>query len=154
MRRYNHYLPVAMIMAFLFMSACEKEEGENETKISSYSSNESHHTGDNCMNCHRSGGSGEGWFQIAGSVYHEDQSTPYPNATIRLYSGPEGSGDLKATVEVDLKGNFYTTESIDFGNGLYAMAEGESESSYMETLLTDGQCNRCHGESAGRIRVK
>jgi hypothetical protein len=138
----------------LLFTACEKEEGENETRISSYHSDESHHTGENCMNCHSSGGPGEGWFTIAGTVYAEDQSTPYPNATIRLYTGSGESGSLKATVEVDQKGNFYTTENIDFGDGLYAVSEGETSTKNMGTLLTTGKCNQCHGESTGRIWVK
>jgi len=138
----------------LLISACEKEEGENDTKISSYHSEESHNAGENCMNCHRSGGPGEGWFTIAGTVYDEDQNTPYPGATVRLYTGPGGSGTLKATVEVDLKGNFYTTEQIDFGDGLYAEAEGETSVKHMSSPLTTGQCNQCHGESTGSIHVK
>ena len=153
----NH--PFRLLLALLaagslLFTACEKEEGENETRISTYLSDESHHNGDNCMNCHHNGGSGEGWFTLAGSVYHEDLSTPYPNATIRLYTGQMGTGNLVATVEVDQKGNFYTTEHIDFGNGLYVMAEGETVSRSMGTLLTSGQCNQCHGESTDRIWVK
>lgn len=143
-------LVASLIMLF---TACEKEGGENETKISSYHSEESHHTGENCMNCHRSGGPGEGWFTIAGTVYAEDQSTPYPNATVRLFTGPSGTGDLKATVEVDQKGNFYTTEQINFGDGLYAEVEGETSVLHMATPLNTGQCNQCHGESTGRLEV-
>ena len=149
-----HFILAAIVSGALLFTACEKEEGENETSISSYRSDDSHHTGENCMNCHRSGGPGEGWFNVAGTVYDKDLNTPYPNATIRLYEGPGGTGTLKAIVEADQKGNFYTTEQIDFGEGLYAVAEGETTTRFMGSALTSGQCNQCHGESTGRIWVK
>jgi len=145
-----------VIVAIFFMAAvaCEKEGVENVTNISSYNSDKSHHMGENCMNCHSSGGPGEGWFTVAGTVYQNDKTTPYPNATIRLYTGPGGTGDLKATVEVDGKGNFYTTEPIDFGNGLYMSAEGDTETKYMNSSLATGQCNSCHGVSTDHIWVQ
>jgi hypothetical protein len=86
------FFPVFLAILVLVTVSCEKEEGENETKISSYQSDESHHAGENCMNCHRSGGSGEGWFTIAGTVYGGDRTTPYPQATVLLYTGSEGTG--------------------------------------------------------------
>ena len=147
-------IPVVIASLAHFTIACEKEEGENETKISSYQSDESHHTGENCMECHRSGGSGEGWFTIAGTVYGNDKTTPYPGATVRLYTGQGGSGTLKTTVEVDQKGNFYTTEGIDFGTGLYTRVEGASTTAEMVTPLTTGQCSQCHGNSTGRIGIE
>ncbi len=146
--------PILITVLIQLTTACEKEEGENETKISSYQSDDSHHTGENCMECHRSGGSGEGWFTIAGTVYGIDNTTPYPGATVRLYTGQGGSGTLKATVEVDKKGNFYTTEAIDFGTGLYTRVEGESATWEMVTPLATGQCSQCHGNSTGRIGIE
>ena len=77
--------------------------------------------------------------------------TPYPNATVRLYTGPGGTGEMKAVVEVDRLGNFYTTEHIDFGTGLYATVEGSLETNIMNTPLSHGECNQCHGSSTDRI---
>jgi hypothetical protein len=144
----------AAFMALPAIQSCEKEENENETKISSYGSNESHHAGDNCMSCHISGGSGEGWFTIAGTVYDDTKSATYPNATVRLYSGPDGTGNLEATVEADQKGNFYTTESIDFGVGLYVLVEGDELTNYMNSIVNSGECNSCHQTTANRIWVR
>ncbi|MDP4828094.1 MAG: hypothetical protein NWR73_10425, partial [Flavobacteriales bacterium] len=73
------------------------------------------------------------------------------NSTVRLYSGPDGSGNLVHTIEVDSKGNFYTTEDVNFGNGLYPAVEGPTSTQYMSTPITVGTCNNCHGQSTDRI---
>jgi hypothetical protein len=153
MKLRTYIMLAAAVAATLVVASCEKEEGENETKISSYNSDESHKSGENCMNCHTSGGSDEGWFTVAGTVYESDSNTPYPNATVRLYTGPGGTGDLKATVEVDLLGNFYTTESIDFGEGLYTAVQGAGEARHMTTTISHGACNSCHGTTTDRILI-
>ena len=103
------------------------------------------------MGCHASGGSGEGWFSVAGTVYDSLKTSTYPNATVRLFTGPNGTGNLELTVEVDALGNFYTTENIDFGNGLYTSVEGNSDIIHMNSIVTTGQCNSCHGVSTDRI---
>lgn len=131
--------------------SCEKDEDENEIKSSSYNSTKSHNEGQNCMSCHTSGGSGEGRFTIAGTVYDAALNETFPNATVSLFTEPGGSGILKATIQVDKKGNFYTTENIDFKNGLYATVEGNSNITYMNATVTNGQCNSCHGVSTDRI---
>ncbi len=143
------------ILGFISFQSCEKEkEGENERKVSSHGSSESHNNGQNCMSCHKSGGSGEGWFTLAGSVYDSTKANPLPNATIRLYSGPNGSGTLAATVEVDNRGNMYTTESINFGAGLYPSVEGSSSTQYMSTTIASGECSSCHGVTTDKIWTK
>lgn len=145
----------AAIIIISFHS-CEKEEGEdeNETLISSYHSSESHKTGENCMECHKPGGSGEGWFTVAGTVYDAAQESIFPNATVNLYSENNGSGKLIASIQVDKKGNFYTTENIDFGNGIYTLVEGDADTEFMNSPVTNGQCNACHGISTDRIWTK
>jgi hypothetical protein len=141
-------------MAIVTAYACEKEEGENETNISSYQSNDSHHMGENCMECHKSGGSGAGWFTVAGTIYESNKTDTYPNATVRLYTGPDGTGNLKATIEVDQLGNFYTTENIDFGSGLYTVVEGTMGTKSMGPSLSNGKCNSCHGVSTDPVWVQ
>lgn len=138
------------LLIMVVMLSCEKEN-ENETKISTYNSSDSHHIGQNCMNCHTSGGEGEGVFVVAGTVYDNLKTNTYPNATVRLYSGPDGTGDLIAIIQVDKLGNFYSTETINFGSGLFVSVQGETQTRYMPTSLTTGQCNSCHGNSIGRI---
>ncbi|HNB81752.1 MAG TPA: hypothetical protein PLP34_06265 [Chitinophagaceae bacterium] len=141
---------LSMLVAFaLCMNACNK--GNNVKNISAYNKTESHNMGRNCMDCHKSGGEGEGWFQVAGTVYTSSFSTTYPNSTVYLYTGPNGTGTLKYTVQVDGKGNFYTTESIDFGSGLYPAIKGNTTTHYMSTVTSTGQCNSCHGVSNDKM---
>jgi hypothetical protein len=138
-------------MMMVGVLSCEKG---NETKISTYNSNASHNMGKNCMNCHTKGGEGEGWFEVAGTVYDSERVNTYPNATVRFYSGPNGTGDLKYTLQVDALGNFYSTEGFNFGNGLYASVQGDIQTNYMQSSLSSGQCNSCHGNSTGRISTE
>jgi hypothetical protein len=104
------------------------------------------------MSCHRSGGEGEGWFTLAGSVYDTTQLNPYPNASIKLYTASNGSGTAVKLIEVDGLGNFYTTEAITFENGLYtSVINTEGVETFMSMVLPNGECNSCHGSSAVRI---
>ncbi len=138
-------------LSLIVVTSCNKE---NETKISSHNSNESHKAGENCLSCHRSGGEGEGHFIVAGTVYDSLGTTIKPNGTIRLYSQPNGGGSLLSTIEVDAKGNFYTTESVDLSNGIYSSATGTSGSAhFMTDINTNGACNSCHGVTQSPIWV-
>ncbi|MFN5416757.1 MAG: hypothetical protein ACK5B9_06835 [Flavobacteriia bacterium] len=139
---------VLIILGILTFS-CEKEG--NETKISTHNSDDSHNNGNNCMNCHKSGGEGEGWFNVAGSVYDANLNVSYPNSTVKLYTSPNGGGSLKYTFEVDGLGNFYTTDKIDFGSGLYPAVTGNNGTKYMSSAITSGQCNSCHNVSTDKI---
>lgn len=125
----------------------------SEVNISSHGSDESHNAGENCMNCHKIGGKGEGWFETAGTVYTEDYSSTYPNATVYLYTGPDGTGERKYRIEVDANGNFYTTENIEFGSGLYPAVESANGIEYMESTTVSGACNGCHGVTEDPISV-
>jgi cytochrome c553 len=148
MRRNAITLLALFSLIMVVMLSCEKE---NETKISKYNSDDSHNVGLNCMTCHTQGGEGHGVFEVAGTVYESNRTTTYPNATVRLYSGPSGTGDLKYTIQVDALGNFYTTEGINFGSGLYASVEGNQQTHHMQSSITTGACNSCHGGQTGKI---
>lgn len=141
---------VCFTLSFMLL-ACEK--GEDETKISSHNSSESHKVGDDCMKCHKSGGEGEGWFDLAGSVYNSAGNSVFSIATVKLYDGPIDEGNVINVVEVDAKGNFYTTEDIDFGEGLYVSVMGNEEIP-MNSKITTGACNSCHGKSTDQIWVR
>lgn len=144
----------AILMALFFVS-CEKDESGGENFLSSsYDSQKSHNAGQDCMSCHKSGGRGEGVFTVAGTIYNSGKTAVYPNATVKLYTGANGTGTLVKTIEVDGKGNFYTTESISFGSGLYATVTGTSGTvKKMSVALTGGQCNSCHGSASDRIGI-
>ena len=140
-----------LILANIFF-ACEDEK--DEAKISYSDGKESHRAGEDCMNCHYYGGSGEYWFKIAGTVYDSTLTNIYPEATVKLYSEPNAGGELIYSVEVDLLGNFYRTEQIDFGSGLYPIVQGDEVNKYMLSAVTTGRCNSCHGNSMDVIWTK
>ena len=102
-----------------------------------------------------SSGGGEGWFIIAGSLYDKSQTIPFANGTITLTNEPLGGGSVLNIIEVDGNGNFYTTESINFGNGLYVEVYGPNgEQKFMNAKVTDGACNSCHGNSIDHIWIE
>jgi len=137
-----------------FFIACEEENGEHEVKISKSFSDESHKTGQDCMSCHVSGGGGEGWFTVAGSVYNKELTDVNPNGLVQFTTEANGSGAIIEEVEVDGKGNFYTTEPIDFGDGLYVLVQSsEGKIRYKNSKITNGACNSCHGLSTDKIWV-
>jgi hypothetical protein len=150
----KHFL-ILSVIALFFLASCDKETEGNETKMSSNFSEESHNTGENCMTCHLSGGPGEGWFTVAGSVYKSDLIDNYPNGTINLTTAANGGGTVVKTIEVDAFGNFYTTEDISFGNGLYVAVYGTNgEQKYMPSPITNGKCNACHGNTNDNIYIE
>lgn len=133
---------------------CPSNPVDTTTLVSYYGGTLSHNAGDNCQACHTDGSTVKGWFNAAGTVYDSTQNKTYPNATINLYDGIQATGNLVATVEADSLGNFYTTEDIEFGVGLYIEVIGDSSSAQMGARITSGACNKCHGVITNRIWVK
>ncbi len=138
-----------LLATLLLFTSCKKEN--NETLISKNGQNESHQQGNNCMKCHTSGGKGEGYFVVAGTVYSLNLQATLPNGLILFFSGPNGSGTLLKTIETDQLGNFYSTEDFDFSAGVYTAAAGNDTTIYMNARVTTGQCNSCHGQSTEMI---
>jgi hypothetical protein len=154
MKHVRAYVVVFFVVfSLMAWTGCEESEGGNRVNISTYNSSESHNTGRNCMNCHRNGGEGAGWFTFAGTVYKSDLQTTYPNTTVLLYTVPGGGGDVIKRIAVDTKGNFYTTETINWGNGLYVAVQSPNETRYMEEVLGSGACNMCHGIGYPKISL-
>lgn len=146
---------VLLSLAFLAQS-CEKESESPENENSgqtSFNGGSSHNSGQNCMSCHTAGGQGEGNFTLAGTVYDAQGTSPFSNATIKLYSDASATGTPKYTLQADTKGNFFTTGAIDFGSGLYATVLSANGTSHMASPVTTGQCNSCHGVTTDRIRI-
>ena len=113
-----------------------------ERDFSTHGDDESHNYGDNCMNCHYNGYNAEGSYTLAGSI---EGSTSV--SFIELYRDPSNLSTLVDRVEVDGKGNFYTTEPIDYSDGLYAAIRNNSGArNFMSTKIYNGQCNLCHGK--------
>jgi len=143
---------LAVLSFTLLVVSCKRNE--KATNISSYNDTESHNMGQNCMECHKTGGKGKGIFQAAGTVYDSTLAVTLPNTTVYLYTEQGGNGNLKHTIQVDGLGNFYTTESIDYGNGLYPTIKGPTSSKHMSSPITSGQCNSCHGVSTAKLWTK
>lgn len=148
--RFTILILFFMIIIWGF-SSCSKS---TEIKISKHNETQSHHNGRNCMDCHYSGSNKYAWA-IAGSCYDSNFTNPYPNATIKFFTEANGSGFEVASLEVDGKGNFYTTENIKFGLGLYPMVIGTSgKKQSMQSIVTSGACNSCHNYTNCKICVK
>lgn len=143
----------ASLMAVFALQACNKDNNGSVENISSNGGNKSHNMGQNCMNCHKKGGEGEGWFTVAGTTYDAAGLNTKPNLTIKLYTAENAGGTLAATVYGDARGNFYTTKKVDFGSGLYPVVESGSSTEFMSEAITTGACNSCHGLSTGKISI-
>ncbi len=143
-------MAIAAIGSIITLGSCEKNRRCNEDNISQAGSNESHNNGMNCMTCHTKGGEGEGCFNVAGSVYNQALNSPMANAVIKLYTQPNGQGTLKYTIYGDAKGNFHTTDAVDY-TGLYPAVSGPTGTQYMGSALSTGACNSCHNSSTDKI---
>lgn len=144
---------VAVFGLGLGFTSCKENGKCTETNISATNESESHNNGVNCMNCHVSGGKGEGCFNAAGSVYDSTGASVLSNVTVKLYTAANGQGTLKYTISGDAKGNFYTTEDMAV-SGLYPAIVGPTGTKYMGSALSSGACNSCHGASTGFLWAK
>ena len=132
----------ATVLVVGMSAACERfQRPDNEQSASTWGDDESHYFGNNCMDCHYTEGRGEGWFTVAGSASGSNHG-----ATVEITSGPQGTGDLIRSVEIDALGNFYTTQSTDFKEGVYVgLRSPNGNIEYMDGYILNGQCNLCHG---------
>lgn len=143
--------------AGLFITSCDKDITfqEKDSLVSVHDLTISHHMGENCMECHHYNGI-RGWFAVAGTVYDTSRSNISPNGYIYLYTAPDSTGSMKGAIQVDGNGNFYTTNAVFFpAGGLYPEVVGQSGARrMMYTSVTDGQCNKCHGDTENPIWVE
>ncbi|MFV1984885.1 MAG: hypothetical protein ACC657_15165 [Thiohalomonadales bacterium] len=136
----------------LFLTACgHEDDDDNETYISSNGGQKSHNTGQNCLSCHKSGN--EVIFTVAGTVYQiQDLTLVLPNVKIQFHDGPNTSGNLIHSIDVDALGNFYTTNALSWGNGLYvSVVVPDGVTNSMSFVVTEGECGRCHGVNENQI---
>jgi hypothetical protein len=127
--------------------ACDDEGGENHDGAN-------HNVGNDCLVCHKANGGGEGVFTAGGTVYKAGTTNGAADATIRLYSNPEGTGTPVVTMTSEVSGNFHTKTAIAFGTGLYAKVTSPAGTSSMSSPITTGACNGCHGVTTGKITVQ
>jgi len=134
----------ALTLLLISMQSCSTEDEYGSIENSTTGSDESHNSGQNCMNCHKPGADEAPIWNVGGTIYNEALTNINPNATVKLYTGPSGTGTLKYTLQVDTKGNFYTSGDIDFAGGLYPLVVGATSTKYMSSPITNGACNSCH----------
>ncbi|MFN8365645.1 MAG: hypothetical protein U0Y96_00225 [Candidatus Kapaibacterium sp.] len=141
-------------LPLLWITSCsDSESTENEEAFlqSSTYGSKSHNTGSDCMQCHKKGGGAKGIFTVAGSVYQLDKSRPNPNGLVFLSALANGR-EQEVQLNVDGLGNFYTTETVAFGKGLYPQHKSSKDTiRYMNDAITNGSCNSCHGRTTDVI---
>jgi len=145
-------MSLLLVMTVMLASGCggggNSGSDSDSESTSTLGDNDSHRSGQNCQSCHRPGGDGDGVFTIAGTVFDGNNPTVVkPNVIVRLFALPDQSSALIKEIEVDAKGNFYTTAAIPFGTGLFAVVvDGTMSSPFMTAPVTasDGACNSCH----------
>jgi hypothetical protein len=153
MKLINSILFGAFVVSTSLVSfnSCEKNGRCNEDNVSKSGGDDSHNMGQNCMQCHKTGGEGEGCFVVAGTAYDSLGTKTLSSGKIELYTGPNGTGDLVHTIQIDSKGNFYTTDNFNY-SGLYPSITGPSgQKQFMGSTIFSGQCNSCHGTSTDKI---
>jgi len=154
----NHNLIAGLIIFFtaILISGSCKKSPDNNNVSSHKGETKSHNVGTDCMTCHVSGGeAGEYQWIVCGSVYLTDKVTPNPNGVINLWTGPLGTGNLVASIEVDGYGNFFTNSAIMPASGCYPQVKGASGNiQNMLTLNVSGDCNSCHNSNTNRIWVE
>ncbi|MBL7767210.1 MAG: hypothetical protein JNJ58_14015 [Chitinophagaceae bacterium] len=142
----------AVLISFFIFNSCEQDGTCGDSNISQQGGDDSHNMGQNCMSCHTAGGKGEGCFKVAGTVYNSAGSTTVTSGTIKLYTGPNGTGTLLTNIEIDSKGNFYTTNDVNFTAGVYpGVVSSSGATNFMGSSISVGTCNNCHGVSTAKI---
>lgn len=120
----------------------------------------SHNAGQDCMGCHKAGGTGRGVFTVAGTVYKSGGGAQ-TTATVLIY--PQGSNTAQATMTVDGLGNFWTTQTVaalvpaagqTLVQGVRAVIQPTGgTSAAMLGVISNGSCNACHSPGGGTGRV-
>ena len=155
MKNFSIFFITFILFSFsLFINSCKKNKDKN-CKIYnvSSSSKSSHNNGQNCIECHTYGGKGEGCFNVAGSMYNSIDKTPMKSGYINLHTEANGKGTLKAKINVDQSGNFYSSDIGDV-SGLFVSITGtKGEVRFMSQPLTTGACTSCHGNSTALINA-
>ncbi len=136
---------VLIVFSAFVVQSCE-QSGCGNAHTSSYNAHESQKMTGNCMGCHNPNGGGSGCFRVGGTAFDSiPGDSAVRNAVVKLYTQPNGGGELVVTLQVDQSGNFYTTSPVSFANGLYPAITSTTGTRYMPSAAFTGACNSCHG---------
>lgn len=146
------YRSLIIVGVLVALDACK--HGKCEDGGSSSAGRHSHNAGRDCMGCHLPDGEGEGCWTVAGSLYSPGgQHAPAGTRTL-LFTRPLGQGDVAIELGSDQSGTIYTSNSLDFGLGLFPAVIGAAgDTVFMDESIRDGACNRCHGSSTDRVTL-
>jgi hypothetical protein len=149
----NLVLAFIVIVFSVFVIESCNENGCSKSLVSSYNSHESSKMKDNCMDCHSPNGTAGGCLRVGGTAFDSiPGDSSVQNAQVKLYTEPDGGGELVVTLQVDQSGNFYTTSPVSFGSGLYAaIVSGKGNVRYMPSSTVTGACNSCHGVANAKL---
>jgi hypothetical protein len=148
MKQIRNFLLVMVLAASpVVWTACHDKGSDDEGGMN-------HNVGMDCLQCHRSGGGGDGIFSVGGTVYIAGSNTGAAEATIRLFPDSGHSGTPVATITSAVTGNFMSESPIDFSNGLFPTVTSSKGTSSMAEPIYTGACNSCHGVSTGKITVQ
>lgn len=148
---------LSLILATFFAACSHYDELQKNPKQSTAGDDESHNTGQDCMSCHNNSSneaSGEGWWNVAGSVYNS--GSPANNVTVELWTGKKGTGYKILSLVSDKKGNFYTNKIINFNGGCYARVISGSKVEDMDQMFAGNKScssSNCHGGIQSKIDI-
>lgn len=134
-------------------SATSNKTGSGASSSASSLVAGSHNAGQDCLTCHRTGGSGasKGVFTVAGTI-NKPSGGAQVGATVRLYV--HNTNTVVKSLVTDGSGNFYTTDSISafiprtgqqFADGADVEVTAGGTIRTMPGVITSGACNGCHG---------
>lgn len=87
-------------------------------------------------------------------MYNSQGQQPVAGVQVRLFGAAQGAGGVRYQLQTDANGNVYTSENITFGNGLFpAVISASGDTAFMTEAISDGACNRCHGQSTERVKL-
>jgi len=155
MKLKKNIIFLSLLFTIFLVGCSHYNDLQKDIKQSLANEDESHKTGEDCMSCHNNSSneaSGEGWWNVAGSVFNN--GTPANNVNVELWSEPNGGGFKILTLTSDKKGNFYTNKIINFNGGCYPVVISGSKRKNMISKFMGGMsCSNssCHGGIIDKI---
>ncbi|OYU94921.1 MAG: hypothetical protein CFE21_14680 [Bacteroidetes bacterium B1(2017)] len=145
-----------VLFSGVIVSCSHYDQIQADLKESGSGEDESHNSGQNCASCHNVSGSEAaregGWWTVAGTVY-TNSGNLNKGVTVELWEKPGKQGKLIKRLTSDSKGNFYTNQILNFGNGVYPSISVGSNTKSMTQGFSGGSCNSCHGVTTNKLTI-
>ena len=145
---------ILILVISIIASNCDLNKNNSNSIMSTYGSIDSHRAGEDCMECHKSGGDAGIVFSIAGTIYHTNSNIVFSNTSVTLFDDIDVNNIPLEIFEVDGKGNFYSNIPIDWQNGLFVSVSIANQVKRMNGTIFDGSCNHCHGVDIPYINIE